>query len=220
MGSDGLDMTATVFAMGLTGLCCLLPTARLAWRAVLRRISGPPSRHLAPAAQLGFAAGATLAVGFAGIQAGGVTALILSAGVILTYLAVMDLAWRWLPMGWTGALLALGLVSATLDGRIPDAFAGALLGGLVLFLLRVWWLHRYGIEALGQGDIHLILGLGAFAGVATISWILLGAAVTGIAADGLQRLRPNREQTVSPTIAFGAHLSVVSMLFAFTALSA
>jgi leader peptidase (prepilin peptidase)/N-methyltransferase len=123
-------------------------------------------------------------------------------------------------MGWTAGLGALGLVSAIVDGRVPDAIGGAVLGAAVLVLLRSWWLYRYGIEALGQGDIHLILGLGAFAGIASISWILLGAAVTGIAAEGLRRLRSKREQCVSETIAFGAHLSVISMLFTFGLLSA
>ncbi|MEM7488787.1 MAG: prepilin peptidase [Pseudomonadota bacterium] len=188
--------------------------ARLVLRAAFRTTLGPGARRWAPAGQVGLGAGALAAVLIAGGTMGGDAAVTAAAGLLLLLLILMDLAWRWLPHEWTGALALLGLLSATFDGRVPDALAGAIIGGGSLFLLRAFWSWRRGVEAIGFGDVILVAGIGLFAGLNTISWILLGAALTGLIFEGIGRLRTTRSSQPRYGIAFGAHLCAVSAFVA------
>ncbi len=212
------DLLAFV-ALAVAVWAPLVTPARIAVRAVLRHVMGPGARHWARSVQMGLSLGGAGAVILCWLTLGGMAALAAAVALLLGFLLVMDLAWRWLPHEWTGALAALGLLSATFEGRFSDAVGGAILGAGLLLALRWWWLRRRGIEALGLGDVYLAAGIGLFAGVLTISWVLLGAALTGLIGEGLRRLRAREPETSRFGIAFGAHLCAISVLLSLTGLA-
>jgi leader peptidase (prepilin peptidase) / N-methyltransferase len=79
-----------------------------------------------------------------------------------------------------GILVGLG-VSALVPGGagLWDAFAGACLGGGLLWAVAAAYQRAAGIEGLGLGDVKLLAMIGAFLGWQSIPAVLLIASITG-----------------------------------------
>ncbi|APX14318.1 hypothetical protein BWR18_20865 (plasmid) [Tateyamaria omphalii] len=101
---------------------------------------------------------------------------------ILIALTACDLTWFRLPNVLTAALAFASLIMAVLPGGIAleQAMIGAVFG-VGSFTLLAWGYqvvrHRVG---LGQGDVKLMLGLGAFAGPFDLPLLVLVAALLAL----------------------------------------
>ncbi len=180
---------------------------RLTCRAVLRKVLPPDAmRGWQYPLTHGLQAGLVLTVVFAALL-GGPDAAVLAAVVgLLVLLAVLDLAWRWLPFVWTIPLLALGFVLAWATESLLEAVLGAVIGGGILLSLQLFFRFWRGVEALGTGDIWLAAGLGALTGPQQISLILGIAAVTGLAAEVLGKILRSGSGRRRMGVAYGAHM--------------
>lgn len=134
--------------------------------------------------------------------------LLLIAGLIP--LALIDLRRALLPNEGTLALIALGLLFGVVQGA-DEALAralGAALGYGALRALGAAWLRWRGVEALGLGDVKLLAAIGAFLGWRVLPEVALIAALAGIAAALVLRLRRDAHLPFGPALAFGALISI------------
>ncbi|HEY5412321.1 MAG TPA: A24 family peptidase [Caulobacteraceae bacterium] len=125
-----------------------------------------------------------LSGGFLGWRIGtelGVAAACLSAMALidLRYLVIPDLH-----------VVMLGVVALAgpLSLAWTEAGVGALIGGGLLFAVRALFRWRTGRDALGLGDIKLMLALGALCGPEAVLWSIVAASALGIGV-GLVRNR-------------------------------
>lgn len=155
---------------------------------------------------------------FAWAPEGGDPALAVSRivllGLLLT-LAVTDWERMVLPDALTlpGTALGLALAGPRSDLDLLTSAAGALLAATVLFSLRALWLRFRGVEAVGLGDVKLLLLIGAFLGPpAALGAVALAAALGVLVAGPLLLLGRIRRDTPLPfgtLLALGAGLVFV-----------
>ncbi|HEY0350357.1 MAG TPA: prepilin peptidase [Pyrinomonadaceae bacterium] len=104
--------------------------------------------------------------------------------------------------------LPIGLVS------IIGAVIGALAGGGSLWLMGFMWEKLRGVEAMGFGDVKMMLMVGAFLGWRlTILTILIGALTGSIAGIAVMYRRGRNMQMMLPLGIFLGIGSIVSLLF-------
>ena len=104
--------------------------------------------------------------------------------------------------------LPIGLVS------IIGAVIGALAGGGSLWLMGFMWEKLRGVEAMGFGDVKMMLMVGAFLGWRlTILTILIGAITGSIAGIAVMYRRGRNMQMMLPFGIFLGIGSIVSLLF-------
>ncbi len=130
--------------------------------------------------------------------------------VLLLALAVTDLEAFVLPDWLTLPGAAAGLLFSVTSGGAGFVAAGlgALLGAGLLLALRAAWLRFRRVEALGLGDIKMMLFVGAFLGPSGALWAVGLASVLGlVAAIPLLLLGRIRRDTPLP---FGAFIAVGS----------
>ena len=125
----------------------------------------------------------------------------------LLALALIDLETWLLPdahpavdRGGTGRIV-LGLVPGM---PLANAAAGAAAGYLVLAGTAYLYRRLRGREGLGLGDAKLLAAAGAWLGLASLPWVVLGAALLGLVLAVL-RARPLRAETAVP---FGPPLAL------------
>ena len=142
---------------------------------------------------------------------GGDPALVVSRMLLLSLLlalAVTDWERMVLPDALTlpGAALGLVLSGPRSDLDLLSSAAGALLGAALLFALRALWLRFRGVEAVGLGDVKLLLLIGAFLGPsAALGAVALAAALGVLVAGPLLLLGRIRRDTPLP---FGTLLAL------------
>ena len=128
-----------------------------------------------------------------------------------TLLALAWIDWRSfrLPDLLTLPLLMLGLVSAWLDA--PDVLLSCLIGAIAgyaaLLLVDLCYRCARGRAGLGRGDAKLLAAGGAWLGWQALPWVVLLAALLGLALAVLQRARgiPLTRETALP---FGPPLAL------------
>lgn len=140
---------------------------------------------------------------------------------LLIGLAGCDLRWFRLPDLMTGALFLLSLALAE---NLTTALWGAFWGAGSFWALRVIYQALRGREGLGLGDVKLMAGLGAFAGVYDLPLLVLMAALLGLGAVAIAALRGHQtgQQQVPPRLSpslgaqtalpFGAALAVAAVV--------
>lgn len=98
---------------------------------------------------------------------------------------------------------------------LAGALFGALIGGGSLWLVGALWKLLRGVEAMGLGDVKLLLGVGAFLGWRlTVLTIFIGA-MTGALA-GIALLLKREDKNLQTQIPFGIFLgigAIFSMMF-------
>ncbi|MFQ6546524.1 prepilin peptidase [Aestuariibius sp. 2305UL40-4] len=183
--------------------------ARLALRAALRKAGGRPALRWTTSLQAGLTLGLSAAI-WLQFSFGGAP-LLTAAIAIALLLAACDLAWRWLPPGWSIALAVLGIF-ATLDGQSwLSLLAGIASPALTLLALRQTFLTLRGVEALGLGDVWLAAAIGAWLDP-MLGLLALGlAALSGLAAATITRLLTSAPPA-NPKVAFGSHLCFAFLL--------
>ena len=80
---------------------------------------------------------------------------------------------------------------------------GALAGGAVIFLLRVFGKIVFKKEAMGEGDIFLAAGIGSFVGWSNLFFVFFSASVAGVIVGIILRIIKGQEY-----IPFGPYLSL------------
>lgn len=127
----------------------------------------------------------------------------------LLALSVIDLEHFWLPDGLTLPLIPGGL--AVTYAFMPDMLLHHVLGAAIgyLALTGVAWLYARTRrqQGLGDGDPRLFAAAGAWVGWAGLPMVLLLAAVAGLLAAVVLRLR-GRELSGQSAIAFGPYLAL------------
>ena len=155
---------------------------------------------------------AALAVPFSAALAGQ-TGAVLWAGCLLGWgllvLAWIDAATFTLPDALTLPLVPAGLVATWWIA--PTALArhavAAVLGYAAFALLRLTWRAWRGIEGIGAGDAKLLAVGGAWAGLAALPNIVLGAGLAGLVLVGTLRLT-GRDVGPATRLPFGPPLAV------------
>ncbi|MBL8182580.1 MAG: prepilin peptidase [Blastocatellia bacterium] len=98
---------------------------------------------------------------------------------------------------------------------LAGAFFGALIGGGSLWAVGAIWKALRGVEAMGLGDVKLLLGIGALFGWRlTLLTIFIGAFTGALA--GIVFVMRSKDKDMQAQIPFGIFLgigSIVSMLF-------
>src|SRR5262245_4768238 len=145
----------------------------------------------------------------------------------LVVVSVIDLDHGIIPdvVSLPGILAGLA-VSALVPGGVGlwDAFAGAVLGGGLLWAIARVYQRAAGIEGLGLGDVKLLAMIGAFLGWQRLPAVLLVASISGglaLIAGRPGRARPGRVlRTLGPG-ALARHLRRTPLPFGpFLALGA
>lgn len=129
-------------------------------------------------------------------------------GWTLLALAWIDWEHMVLPDALTLPLLPAGLAASLWlePGLATDHALAAAIGYAALRLIAMLYRRFRGREGLGQGDAKLLAAIGAWTGLETLPWVLLGAALAGLAAALLMRLR-GQEVQASTAIPFGPCLA-------------
>lgn len=125
---------------------------------------------------------------------------------LLLALAVCDLLWFRLPDPLTAALLAAALALAWLGGTLVAALWGALAGAASFEAIRRGYRALRGRDGLGLGDVKLMAGLGAFAGLHDLPLLVLVAAAAALAAAAAGALVARRALAAHRALPFGAAL--------------
>ena len=98
---------------------------------------------------------------------------------------------------------------------LAGALFGALIGGGSLWAVGALWKLLRGVDAMGLGDVKLLLGIGALLGWRlTILTIFLGAFTGAIA--GIALISKQKDKNMQTQIPFGIFLgigSIAAMLF-------
>jgi leader peptidase (prepilin peptidase)/N-methyltransferase len=92
-----------------------------------------------------------------------------------------------------------------------DTLLGGLCGAGIFFLLQQFYLRLRGIDALGTGDIKLMLGLGALVGLAMLPLMILLSALCALAIAVIYLRRPEG-QGLRTAIPFGPFLCLGAVL--------
>jgi leader peptidase (prepilin peptidase) / N-methyltransferase len=113
--------------------------------------------------------------------------------------------------------IAVGVLAA-MAGSIPgviwsSSIAGAILGGLILYIPAVAYEKLRGVEGLGRGDIKLLAMIGSFTGPAGVVFVLFFSSLTGCAAALIGITMQGRAS--STPIPFGPFLTAAAVLFVF-----
>jgi prepilin signal peptidase PulO-like enzyme (type II secretory pathway) len=123
-------------------------------------------------------------------------------------------------LGWLGAIIAVRMFPLGLNPTTPPLWLAALCGSLMGYLIGggvVWGIRIFGSlgfgkEAMGLGDVHLMAGVGACLG-----WVTAGLAVPLAAVVGLYfviiAMLANRP--AGKTMPFGPYLAVATLLVLF-----
>ena len=128
----------------------------------------------------------------------------------LLALAVLDAEHYWLPDRLTLPLLALGLVVGVwLDPPLADRVIGALVGFASLTLVAGGYRLATGRIGLGGGDPKLFAAIGAWLGWLPLAFVLVLAALLGLALVLGDRLR-GRPVGRHSRLAFGGLLAVAA----------
>ncbi|MFO1291744.1 MAG: prepilin peptidase [Rubrivivax sp.] len=133
-----------------------------------------------------------------------------AAAALLLVMALIDLDYTLLPDSLTIPLAVLGLAAAALHWtpvRWDDAAAGALVGYGVLWAFGAFWqLALRKANAMAEGDMKMLAGIGALLGWQAVPGALfLAAALGAVIGVGLIALGRHRREVPIP---FGPYLAL------------
>lgn len=125
---------------------------------------------------------------------------------------LIDMAYQLLPDILTFPLICTGLLAA-LSGysslTFLESLSGALFGYLLLWLPAVVFTTVKGVEGLGQGDMKLLAGLGAWLGAGILPTVIFIACLSAL---GFMLLTYGYKRSKNKRIAFGPFLAITGWL--------
>jgi leader peptidase (prepilin peptidase)/N-methyltransferase len=125
--------------------------------------------------------------------------MILGCAFLLATWKLPAVARWWEPIaqtGWVGGLLG--------------SILGLLVGGFVVWIIRIVGSYAFGREAMGMGDVHLMAAVGAVLGPGTVTVAFFLAPFFGIIhAIYLLFSRKGRELPLGPYLALGTAAAMV-----------
>lgn len=181
-------------------------------RGFVRGIAG--ARHVHQWFQpvgLGLALGACCAAIGSAVLAPGQTAFVVLI-TLLFFLGSIDWQWRWLPIEWTAAVVALALFQGLITGQTALVLMQMLVPSMALLVFRQLMSWALGKEALGLGDIWLLLGLGGFLSIFETFLVVGLAALLGLIETGLRRVISSDKRNWTG-VSYGTHLCIVFVIF-------
>ncbi len=137
---------------------------------------------------------------------------------VLIVLSGIDAACYILPDALVLPLIPAGFLIAVWGLGMPwgESLAGGLAGAALLLGLRQFFFMTRGVEALGLGDVKLMVSLGFVCGLTALPVLLLAASLSGLAAMACRfikasgRLSLRRERIpFGPFLAFGCFVAVL-----------
>ncbi len=132
-------------------------------------------------------------------------------GWILLTLAALDAQHHWLPDRLTLTLAVVGIASTVFveEPDITDRLIGGGAGFLTLFLVG-WSYHKLrGREGLGGGDPKLLGAIGCWLGWPVLPLVILGAAMAGLLAVFMTRIR-GHAVTADSALPFGGFMAIAA----------
>lgn len=132
-------------------------------------------------------------------------------GWALLLLIALDSRHFWLPDRVTLPLVVAGWVTAALGlGGAPlDSLIGSVAGFVSLWLVGAAYRLARGRTGLGGGDPKLLAAIGAWCGWTPLPFVLLGAALMGLAIVLLRRAR-GQAVVATDRVAFGALMALAA----------
>ncbi|MGE5503989.1 MAG: prepilin peptidase [Actinomycetota bacterium] len=127
----------------------------------------------------------------------------------LLLLALVDIRRQRLPDAVTLPLLAAGLavVASFRPDQLIDHLLAAAAGWLAFALLSATWRRLRGRDGLGGGDAKLLAAAGAWVGPLALPWVVLLAALGGLAWGVAKGWDPARRLPFGPFLAAAAYLA-------------
>lgn len=112
-------------------------------------------------------------------------------GWLLIVLAALDAQHHWLPDKLTLLLAVCGLAASFwVDDPDPvNRAIGGVVGFLALFLIGLFYRLLRGREGLGGGDPKLLGAVGCWLGWSALPFVILGAALVGLAVVAMMYIR-------------------------------
>ncbi|MFC3710946.1 prepilin peptidase [Sphingoaurantiacus capsulatus] len=133
-------------------------------------------------------------------------------GWALLTLAILDLEHFWLPDALTLPLILVGLaLGVGFAPSLTDRLIGAAVGWSLLAGIAFLYQYLRGRQGLGGGDPKLFAAIGAWLGWVALPLVLTTAALIGLLAVAVARLR-GREITGATRLPFGAPLAIAGWL--------
>lgn len=133
-------------------------------------------------------------------------------GWALLTLAILDVEHFWLPDALTLPLLGAGVaLGVRFDPALLDRLIGAAAGFTVLAGVGLVYRRLRGRAGLGGGDPKLFAAIGAWIGWQSMPFVLLSAALIGLASVAAMALR-GRGITALTRVPFGAPLAIAGWL--------
>ncbi len=128
--------------------------------------------------------------------------------------AWIDAETFWLPDAIVLPLVPLGLLATWLLDRdaVVDHAAAAILAWAALRGLAWGYARLRGRDGLGEGDAKLLAVGGAWLGLEALPWVLMVAALAGLAVAGVMRLR-GRAMDAATAVPFGPPLAAAIWTF-------
>ena len=179
-------------------------------RGFVRGVAGPHYVHrwFGPVG-IGFSLGVGLA---ALLVPGQASTIVLLA--LLFLLGAIDWQWRWLPIEWTLGVAALALLHGFTQGNFATVLIQMLVPSMALLIFRQLMTWIIGKEALGLGDIWLLLGLGGFLSVFE-TFLMVGlAAFLGLIEVGIRYATEGCRRNFTG-VSYGTHLCIVFVVFQY-----
>jgi prepilin signal peptidase PulO-like enzyme (type II secretory pathway) len=130
---------------------------------------------------------------------------------LLFVLASIDWQWRWLPIEWTLGVIALGVIFGFQSGHPLQVLVQMVVPALALLIMRqtVLWVVKK--EAMGLGDIWLVLGLGAFLTMSQSFFLIGFSALSGLGEVALRRVWSGAS-TQNKVVSYGTHLCIIFVI--------
>ncbi len=133
--------------------------------------------------------------------------------LILLTSTLIDLDFKRIPNILTYGGIAVGLLLSGLTGFIPFEYSllGALIGGIVLLVVRVLGGLVFKREAIGLGDVKLLSSIGAFLGpIGAVASLFMGSLLGTLMVPVFKR-----EGDTKDGIPFGPFLTLGAMSFLY-----
>lgn len=140
-------------------------------------------------------------------------------GLALIVISMIDIDYRIIapqisyPLMLSGLLLAPynELISSPGFGGVLESGTGLLIGGGIIWLVRFLGSKAFGKEAMGLGDVKLMMGIGAFTGAGGIFWTIFAASLLGSIAGIILKIFGNIEKY--SYIPFGPFLAAGAVIY-------